>query len=64
MPAQLAGAIEYDDSISAELLDPLPNECFEYNTKPSDGEAPVLRLWGMWNTLHCRNFQVHSDLEW
>ena len=30
---------------------PLSNECPGYNTKQSDGEAPVmLELWGMWST--------------
>ena len=29
---------------------PLPNECLGYDTKQSDGEAPVLELWGMWST--------------
>ena len=29
----------------------LPNECSGYETKPSDGEVPVmLELWRMWNT--------------
>ena len=28
----------------------LPNECPGYDTKQSDGEAPVmLELWGMWS---------------
>ena len=31
---------------------PPPNECPRYDTKQSNGEAPVmLELWGMWNTL-------------
>ena len=39
--AQSAGAVEY----TAE-------ECPGYDTKQSDGEAPViLELWGMWSTL-------------
>ena len=29
---------------------PFPNDYSEYDTKSSDGEAPVLELWGMWNT--------------
>ena len=41
-----AGTVEYIDSISAERLYPLPNECPTYNTKQSDGEAPVtLEMW-------------------
>ena len=41
--AQLAGAVEYTDSI--------PNECPGYDSKQSDGEVPVmLEFWGMWNT--------------
>ena len=45
-----AGAAEYSDSISAEGQDS-PNECPAYNTKQSDGEAPVmLELWGTRST--------------
>ena len=45
--AQLAGAIEYTNCISAEGEDS-PNESPEYDTKQSDGEASVmLELWGM-----------------
>ena len=29
---------------------PIPNECPGYDTKTSDGEAPVLELWEMWST--------------
>ena len=29
---------------------PTPNECPRYDTKQSDGEAPILELWGMCNT--------------
>ena len=30
---------------------PTPNECPRYDTKLSDGEAPVmLELWGIWST--------------
>ena len=28
----------------------IPNKCPEYDTKQSDGEAPVLELWRMWST--------------
>ena len=27
----------------------LSNKCPGYDPKPSDGEAPVLKLWGMWS---------------
>ena len=47
---QLAGAVEYTDCIPAEGKDS-PNECSRYDTKQSDGEAPVmLELRGMWST--------------
>ena len=39
--AQLAGAVEYTDCISAEGLN-FPNECPRYDTKQSDGEASVM----------------------
>ena len=42
-----AGTVEYTDCISAEDKDS-PIECPGYDTKQSDGEAPVM-LWGMWN---------------
>ena len=29
---------------------PTSNEYPGYDTKPSDGEAPVLELWEMWST--------------
>ena len=44
--AQSAGAVENDDCILAESKNPL-NKCPRYDTKPSDGEAPVLELWEM-----------------
>ena len=31
-------------------IDP-PNCCPGYDTKPSDGEASVMELWGMWNNV-------------
>ena len=30
--------------------EPPPNECYGYDTKPSDGAAPALELQGMWST--------------
>ena len=45
--AQSAGAAKYTNCISAEGKTP-SNKCPEYDTKQSDGEAPVmLELWGM-----------------
>ena len=44
MPAQ---AVEYTDCISAEVVTHTSNECPEYDTKPSDSEAPVLEIWGV-----------------
>ena len=45
--AQLAGAVEYTDCISAERKDS-QNEFLGYDTKQSDGEDLVmLELWGM-----------------
>ncbi len=42
-----------------------PNECTEYDTKKSDGEAPVmLELLGMWSILYCHCSQFHSGPEW
>ena len=35
---------------------PYTLECSEYDTKQSDGEAPVLELWEIWNSP--------SNLEW
>ena len=46
----MAGAAEYTDCISAEGWDS-SNECPDYDTKQSDGEASVmLELWGMLST--------------
>ena len=42
--AQLAGTEEYTDCISAEEYPP-PT----YDTKQSDGKAPLLEVLGMWN---------------
>ena len=41
--AQLIDAVEYINCIIAEGLDPHHhNKCLEYDTKPSDGEVPVV----------------------
>ena len=56
-----AEAVEYDECISSEGLEPTPPQtCPDYGTKPSDGWAPVLELWEC-EVYHY--FQVHSDLE-
>ena len=41
-PAQSSGAVEYTDCISAEGVRSSPNKCPGYDTKQSDGEAPVI----------------------
>ena len=49
---QSARAAEYTDCISAKFKHPpAPIKCSGYDTKQSDGEAPIiLELWGMQNT--------------
>ena len=44
--AQSVGAVEYTNYISAERRRLLTNECPGYDTKQTDGKAPVLDLWG------------------
>ena len=61
--AYLAGAVEYTNCISAEGEDPL-NECPGYNIKTFDGEAPAMKIWGMWSTPFCHCSQPHSGPEW
>ena len=58
--AQLAGAAEYTNCISAEGLN-YSNECSGYDTKQSDGEVPVMLEYGV--ILQCNCSLVHSDLE-
>ena len=54
--AQFAEAVEYTECISAEGLDPT-NECPGYDTKQSDGEAPlVLEISGMQSTPSLPSF--------
>ena len=51
--AQSAGAAEYSDCFLAKGLDS-PNKCLVFDTKHSDGEAPVmLELYGMKIPLNC-----------
>ena len=40
--ALLAGAVECTNCLTTE--------CLGYDTKPFDGEVPVLELWEMWRT--------------
>ena len=48
--AQLVEAVKYTDCTSAEKYDSF-NECSGYDTKRSDGEAPLmLEIWGIRNT--------------
>ena len=47
--AHLAGAVEYVDCVPAENM--IPTSLTEYDTKPSDGEAPVLEIWRLWTTV-------------
>ena len=62
--AQSAEAVEYADCIFAEEED-LPNECSGYDTKLSDGKAPVMsELWQIQIPLHCNCSQAYSGLEW
>ena len=51
--AQLAGAVEYTDHISAVRdKTPLPYECPVYDTEQSGGEASVmLELWVMYSFI-------------
>ena len=43
-----ARTVEYADFLSADEYPP-PNECPRYDSKQSDGDAPVLELLGMWS---------------
>ena len=53
----MAGAAEYTDYISAEGWHS-PNECLDFDTKQSNGEALVmLELWGMQSTLLLSSLQ-------
>ena len=47
--SRLEGAVDYADCIFAEAKEP-SNECPGYDTKQSDDEASVLKLWGMGST--------------
>ena len=47
----LSSVLSPVNCISAEGVTATPSYEYPwYDTKPSDGEAPVLELWGMWNT--------------
>ena len=58
-PAQSVMAVEYADCIFVRHL--LPNKCPGYDTKPSDGEVPVLELWGIGRTP---SFSLLSNPLW
>ena len=45
-------AVDYSDCRGVRL--PTSNECTRYDTKLSDGKAPVLELSGMWSTPSLR----------
>ena len=57
-PAQLAWAVEYTDSNSAEGSN-FPSKCPGYDAKQSDDEAPIVLEYPF-----CHRSQVHSDLVW
>ena len=61
--AQLAGAVEYTNCISAEGYDSL-NESSGYNTKQSDSEALVLHFRECGVPVYCYHSQVHIGMEW
>ena len=54
--AKTSEAVGYADLISVEVQDSPSNECPGYDTRASDGEALVLKLWVIHNYS-----QVHSD---
>ena len=55
--AQSVGAVEYTDCITAEGKDPPSKRCPWYDTKQSDGEAPVmLEYWRIWSTPSLPSF--------
>ena len=42
--------LENTSTASLQRSNPAPNKCPRYDTKQSDGEAPVmLEFWGMWS---------------
>ena len=43
--AQFAEDVEYTNCTADE--EDLPNECLGYDAKQSDGEASILKLWGI-----------------
>ena len=60
--AQSAGAVEYTYCTSEEGVRPPPHDCPGYDTKQSNGEAPVmLELWGMRSTPSLPSPQVHLE---
>ena len=62
--ASSTGAAEYTNCISAGAVRP-HNECSVYDTKQSDGEAPImLELWGMQSTPLLQLLPDPLFLEW
>ena len=58
--AQSTGTAESTDCLTAEKKNS-PNDCPEYDTKKSDGEALVMiELWGMLSASLLPSLQVHS----
>ena len=47
MSAQLTGAVEYTDCISAKGVRTPPNECPINAIKQCDGENPALEIWAI-----------------
>ena len=62
--AQLAEAVEYADCVSAARYTNPTKKCPVYDTKPSDGEAPILDFGECGISLHCYYYQVNSYPEW
>ena len=56
---QSAWPVEYSNCISATGC----NECFGFDTKLSDGEAPVLMLWECGAPIHFHYSHVYSGSE-
>ena len=47
---KLVRIVEHADYISVDCVNPYRNELTGYDTDKCNGEAPVLKLWGMWST--------------
>ena len=60
LPAQSAGAVDY--WISTEE-DNSTNERLGYDTKQSDGKAPVLKIWECGLLFHYHPSLIHTSAE-